>query len=79
MFIRVGMFAALLAENTKLKAEMITFKKLYSELEVRPLESEMSALKTQQKLDQADFSSVIESTSRNGMLSLLEMMTSRCT
>ena len=47
---------------------MSTFKKLDSELEVkvRQLESEVSDLKTQQTLDQANFSSVTESTSKSG-------------
>ena len=41
---------------------------------IRKLESEVSALRTQQRLDQGDFSSVImtESTSKSGMQSLLE-------
>ena len=43
---------------------------------VKKLESEVGALKTQQKLDQGDFSSLTESTSKSGMQSLLEMRTS---
>ena len=47
---------------------------------VRKLESEVSVLKTQQRLDQGDFSSVImtEPTSKSGMQSLLEIRASKC-